>query len=110
MVEIILAFLFLIPAMLGLAELLHIFKMYILKPSDPVICYKTIILTNDNPLSQMFYEIEKYTWHGKSSGANLIFLSSFLDDENSAECRIAAESRGFIFCTAEELKEYLDLI
>ena len=110
MVEIILAVLFLIPAMLGLAELLHIFKMYILKPTKPVICYKIIILTNDNPLSQVIYETEKYSWHGKTGGASLIFIGSLLDDENLTECRIAAESKGFIFCMAEELKKYLDLI
>ena len=110
MFDIIFVVLFMIPAMLGLAELLHILRLRLLKPDNKVLCYKVIILTNDNPMSQMLYEIEKYAWQGKSSALNLIFINTLLEGKKIDECRLTAEKKGFIFCGTQEFKKYLDLI
>ena len=67
MLKIFLTIIFLIPSMLGLAEILHILKLYILKPSKPSIAYKIIFLTNDMPLEHMSYIIEQYRWQGRSN-------------------------------------------
>lgn len=110
MVEIFLVILFLIPAMLGLAEILHILKLYILKPQNPIISYKMIILTDSSPVEHMKYVIEQYLWQSKKNNSSLIFVNSLLCEENFKACKNLAEHYGFSFYSKEEIKEYLNLL
>ena len=110
MIEICLVILFLIPAMLGLAEILHILKLYILKPQNPIISYKVIILTDSTPIEDMKYVIEHYLWLSKKNNSSLIFVNSLLCEENFNACKKMAEYYGFSFCSKDEIKEYLNLL
>ena len=109
MAEICLMILFLIPAMLGLAEILHILKLYILKPQNPIIAYKVVILTDDMPLEIMKYVIEQHVWN-KNNSSQLIFVNSLLSQNNFDKCKQFAEEYGIGFCTKDKVEEYLDLI
>ena len=102
--------LFLIPAMLGLAEILHILKLYILKPEKPIISYKVVILTNTSPLEHMKYVIEQYLWQKEKNSAKLIFINSLLSEDNFNNCKALAESYDLGFCSREEINDYLNLI
>lgn len=110
MVTIFLFVLFLIPAMLGIAEILHIIKLFILKPQKSIISYKIVILTNDMPFEHMKYVIEKYIWQHSKNSAKLIFVYSLLDEENFNECKMLAEQFGLGFYSKEEIVEYFNII
>ena len=84
MVEIVFMILFLIPAVLGIAEILHIFKSYFLKPKKDIISYKIIILTNNDPVNQFLYVAEQCLWQGDCF--NLVVVHSLLSLENYIEC------------------------
>lgn len=110
MTEIILLFIFLIPAMLGLAELLHILKLFILKPQKPIISYKVIFLTNDSAVQQLQYILEQYMWIGKNNNFNLVVVNSLLSEENYDECKLIANKHNLTFCSVEELDGYLKIL
>ncbi len=110
MAEFFLVFIFLIPTVLGLSELLHILKLNILKPKKPSVSYKVIILTDNFPVEQMLFEIEKYKWLGKHNGNSLIFVNSLLSFKNLQSCKAIAEKNSFSFCKIEEVKKYIEMI
>ena len=110
MFEIFFLILFLIPAMLGLSEILHILKLYILKPKKAMISYKIVILTNDTAVENMRYAIEQYLWQAERNGFNLIFVNSLLDKENFLACKEIAKRYEVGFYSKKELEEYLNLI
>lgn len=110
MVKIILIVLFLIPAMLGLAELLHIFKLFLLKPKKSLLSYKIIILTDNSPLEQMRYVIEQYIWQSEKNSSGIVFVNSLLSNLNLIECKNLADKYGLTFCSKKELEAYLNHI
>ena len=110
MFEIFLLVLFLIPAMLGLAEILHILKLHILKPQKPMISYKVIILTDDTAVENMRYAIEQYLWQPGNNNGNLVFVNSLLNKENFTVCKELAERYSIGFYSKKELEEYFNLI
>jgi len=109
MVEIILSVLFLIPAMLGLSELLHILKIRILSPKKPVISYNVIILNNDKPHQQLQHAIYQYLWHGRELGGVILAVNSFLNEENFSCCKELAEKNNIIFCSLDELYNLINI-
>ncbi len=109
MTEFILLLLFLIPAMLGIAEILHIFKLYVLKPREPMISYKVVVLTDGTALAQLRFVAEQYIWSGKS-GDDVIIVNSLLNEENFKECKKIAQNNNFIYCSADELGKYLKAV
>ncbi len=110
MFEIFFWILFLIPAMLGLAEILHFVKLYILKPKKAMISYKVVILTNDTAVENMRYAIEQYLWQAGRNGSSLIFVNSLLNKEIFFACKEIAERYDVGFYSKKELEEYLNLI
>ena len=110
MVKIILTILLLIPTMLGLAELIHNFKLYLLKPEKALISYKVILLTDNSPIEQMRYVIEQYLWQSEKNNTGIVFVNSLLSNINLIECKSLAEKYGFTYCSKEELEKYLNQI
>lgn len=110
MVEIVFLSLFLIPAVLGLAEILHNLKCILLKPKKDIISYKIIVLTDDNPANQLLYAAEKFLWNGCDNGLNLIAVYNNLSFENFIECEKIAKRYDISFCWADELVNQLELI
>ena len=82
MFKIFLLFLALVPMMLGLAELIHILKLRILKPKNPIISYRVVILTNNMPLEHMRYVTEQYLWYSGKNSAKPVFINSLLKNLN----------------------------
>lgn len=110
MFEIILTIIFLIPAMLGLAEILHISKLQILKPSKQMIAYKIVILTEETAIENMRYAIEQYLWQSGGNNGSLIFINSLLSNDTFDQCKTMAGKYGLGFYSKQEIKDYLDLI
>ena len=110
MLEIFCILILFIPLILGLAELLHAVKLYILKPKKSLISYKIIFLLNENCVEQLLYAKERFLWQGRSENLNLILVNSALNEENFKICGEIAKKYGLIYCTAEELENYIRII
>lgn len=108
MVEIVFFIIFLVFAVLGLAEVLHILKCRLLKPKKDIISYRVIILTNDNPENQLLYAIEQCLWQ-YGSCFNLIAVKSYLSLENLVECEKIAKKYDISLCSLEKLANFLIL-
>ncbi len=109
MLEVIFFLLFLIPAMLGISELLHTLKILILAPKKPVISYNIIILNNDNPHQQLLHTVYQYAWYGRELTGIIVAVNSFLNDENYSCCKEIAEKNNIIFCSFEELDKIINI-
>ena len=110
MLKIFLILILFIPLILGLSELLHTFKLYILKPKKPLVSYKIIFLTDENCVEELLYAKERFLWQGRNETLNLILVNSALSQENFKICYEIAENYGLIYCSSEELKNYVGII
>lgn len=104
--EIILFLVFLIPAMLGLAEIIHIFKTCLFYPKN-IDSYMLVYLSNENSAAKLNFVLEQYYWFGKKYFGNIIAIASDLNKENYDVCQNIAEKHGIIFCNENELDEVL---
>lgn len=102
MAEIILFLVFLIPAMLGLAEILHILKLYILYPKTAA-SYVLVFLKGENASEQLMLALEQYFWLGKRYARNIIAVDMGLNGESLKVCRKIALRHNVIFCSEKEL-------
>ena len=97
---------FLILAMLGLAEFLHGLVLLFTAPKKSGLTYSVLVLDNQNPEAQISFAAEQRAWMGCSYADHIIALDTGLDEENRMRCREAAKQRHMIFCNTEELKAY----
>ena len=104
--EIILFLIFLIPAMLGLAEIIHIFKTCLFYPKNTD-SYVLIYLSNENPALKLSFVLEQYYWLGKRYVENVIAIASDLSEENYEMCKNIADKHGIIFCNEIELDKVM---
>ena len=104
--EIILFLVFLIPAMLGLSEIIHIFKTCLLYPKNTD-SYVLIYLSDENPALKLNFVLEQYYWLGKRYVGSIIAVASDLSEENYDVCRAIAEKHGIIFCNENEFDKAL---
>lgn len=104
--ELILFLIFLIPAMLGLAEIIHIFKTRI-RYSEASNSYMLVYLCGENPVEKLNYALEQYFWLGRRYVGNIIAVATDLSEENYNTCRNIALKHEIIFCNENELAEIL---
>lgn len=107
MTEAILLVLLLFPSMLGLAEIIHLAKVYIIspkiKPKKVVIVY----LYGEQALEQLKLVLEEYSWHGKKYAEQIIAVDCGITSALYAECeRIASQSK-IVFCNEKDLASIL---
>lgn len=104
MIETILIILLLFPSMLGLAELLHLARNYILlpktKPKKTVIVY----LNGEKSVEQLMFVLQEYRWHGDSYAQKLAAVDYGIPDDIIDECREIAEENNILFYTKDFLK------
>lgn len=103
MFEYILLFFCLIPTMLGLAELLHYLKSYILSPKKRIPSYLLVNLVNTSPQLQLSLVIEKYRWQGHRYAEKIIAVYSNMDLDDLEECKQIAFEYNITICSKEEL-------
>lgn len=102
MAEIILLLIFLVPAMLGTAELLHILKLYIAYPKNMLGGYYLIFLTEQNAALQLHSAIERANWLGRKYIGGIIAVNSGLSAEKYECCEKIARAYNVIYCSEEE--------
>ncbi len=106
--ELFMGLVFLFPTVLGLAELLHIFKRLILKPLKPYCSTTLIFIDGENAPLQLLYAAEQYLWQGKSDEASVIAVYSSDDELDLDYCQSICQKNGFELCPKEEISERLN--
>ncbi len=105
--KIFLLFVFLVPAMLGLAELLHILKGWLIKPDKPAYRVMLVFIDGENAPQQLLYTAEQYLWQGRKESDRVIAVYSSDDDTDIDYCRSICDKNGMSFCSKQELLEIL---
>lgn len=104
MVEFILYSFGLVLCILGLAEVLHSVKLFLVTSRQKRLTYSVIILSNNNYSQQLRYVYEQHRWLGKKYADYIIAINDFLDVSNRDSALQKAKANGIIVCSFKELE------
>ena len=105
MAEIFLLLLFSVPAIIGLAEIIHALKLLLISPSKTAYRILVIYPDNENFEGQLLHVSERRKWLGDGYADKIVVLSSALCRKNREECNGLASRLGFITADGQELLE-----
>ena len=108
--ETIFFFIFIIPALLGVAELIHLLKVYIISPKITATKYLIVFLGDNSPCKQLAFAAEELFWRGKKYAQNIIAVDCGISAEEYHICYNFCEKNNFIFCNSVELQGYIDVL
>lgn len=104
MTQTILIILLLFPSMLGLAELIHLAKVYIIlpkvKPEKAVIVY----LEGENSVEQLLFILQEYAWQGERYAKKIAAVDRGIPENLIDECKRIAEKNGIVFYCKGRIK------
>lgn len=99
----ILFFLFLIvPAVLGVAEILHLLKLAILSSKDNSYTFTCIFLEEENAIINLKTFCEEHNWNGMKIGNEFIAIYKELSLNVLDECRVIAAKNDIEFLKLDE--------
>ena len=98
---------FLVPAMLGLAEIIHFAKVYIMLPRRRASKYLLVFLNDQNTLRQLWCLLEEYKWSGKKYAEKIIAVNMGLDEEDYNKALRVNNKDYLILCRFDELQKVL---
>ena len=95
MAEIVFGILLIFPAMLGLAEILHTCKMYLL--SSPKRCERMLVVypDNENFTRQIMKTAEERRWQGENFAQRVLVSIKNISEENAEDVEVLAKKYGF---------------
>ena len=105
MAEIILLVVFSVPAILGLAEIIHSVKLFLVSPKIRESGVLVILPDNSNFDRQLLNAAEQRNWYGSRFAKEILVLDSLLDEENKTECRKLADRLGLGICDGSGLTD-----
>ncbi|MBR4123524.1 MAG: hypothetical protein IKT93_03820 [Clostridia bacterium] len=107
MAETVLLILLLFPSMLGLAELIHLVKAYILAPK--VSPKKTVVvyLYGEYAVEQLKLILDEYNWQGEKYAQQIIAVDCGIESSQYAQCEKIACKNQIIFCKEKDLANVL---
>lgn len=85
---------FLIFAVFGLSEFLHILKLFIIFPKRRLYSHLVVNLQNKTAEKQLLYICEQYKWHGKSFADFIVLGVGELDTQTYNKCKSIANRYG----------------
>ena len=95
MAEFVFFVILILPAALGLAEILHIVKRWLLSSGKNANKILFLIPDNDNFERQILSLLNEYKWQGNKLAEKIYIVSSKLDVDNRKECDLLAQKVGF---------------
>lgn len=98
---------FLIFAILGLADFLHFIVLRFMSDGERALTYSVLILRKGDPEKQLCFAAEQMKWNGRFYADGVIALGDFLEENERNSCVETAKKYNIIFCSAEELKKYV---
>lgn len=107
MAESILFFIFCIPTILGLAEIIHTIKLLLISCKDYEGKNLVIVPDNENFQKMIIRTAERMRWQGKSYAERVIILDYLLNAENKNECCLLAQKFDLEICDKEQLLDLL---
>lgn len=110
MTEIIFVFIFLVPAMLGTAELLHILKLYIAFPGKGMCSYSVIFLGNEDFAEKIKYACDQLLWYGKRYTKQIIAVDTGLSPENREAALTLTRRYNTVFCDVGSIERLFEKI
>lgn len=107
MIETIIFCVFLVPAMLGMAEMLHLLKVYIISPEKKMKKYLIVFLKDENSVRQLLCLLEEYNWIGKKYAERIIAVNMGLKEEDYKKALNTANKGNMILCEYNEIESIL---
>lgn len=104
MAENLLLLLFSVPSIIGLAEIIHALKLWLVLPKRPACRILLVRPDKDNFAGQLLHISERRKWLGNGYAEKIVVLNSALGD-NSEECGRLALRLGFVTADGQELLE-----
>ena len=95
MAEFVFILILVFPAILGLSEMLHIFKKWVLASGKSGNRVMIIIPDDKNFQKELMYAFEESKWQGEKLAQKIIVLDTCLCIENKEECALLAKKFGF---------------
>ena len=105
--EILVFVIFFIPAILGVAEICHSLKVYIISSKKKARKYIVIFLSTGNSYEQLLSAVEEMYWHGKKYAEKIIAVDCGMDMEEYKICLEISREKNVIFCKNDDLKDIL---
>ncbi len=107
MIEIFLLITELLLLILGISELLHSVKLWLLYSEKSGNSYSVICLKSLSAEQQMRFAVAQRKWLGKKYADNIIAINSFISGEEYYSCEQFAKKYGIIYCSIEQLDSVL---
>ncbi len=108
--ELIFFIIFTIPAIYGVAELIHLIRSHFIAPKTLAPKYLIICLGENSPYEQLAIIAEELFWQGKKYAQNIIAVDCGISRDEYLNCREFCDKNNFIFCNSKELLGYLDVL
>ena len=108
MLEIIIILFLIIPAVLGMSEILHVMKMLILSPHTECNKYSLIVLENEDALFLLKKFFEENNWNGSKKNGKAIVVFKNLTGNIYEECKAVALNNGAVITDYEKIAAALE--
>ncbi len=96
-----------VPAVLGMAEILHLFKVYLLGYTRKGKKHSIVFLDNEDAVITLRAFCEEKNWYGKPVNNRFFAVYKGLSEEVFAECREIAEKNDIILLNIDDLTDYI---
>lgn len=103
MTEIVINVMFAIPAVLGLAEIIHAVKLWLLKPKSEGKRILVLIPDTDDFEGQILSLYEQFKWQGKKLADKIVVVDYFVDEKE--ECKRITGELKMEVCSLSELAD-----
>lgn len=92
-----------LPAVLGMAEILHLLKSFLLGCTVKGRRYSIVFLENEDAVTTLRTFCEEKNWYGRHADDKLFAVYKELSQEVLVDCREIAEKNDIIFLSADSL-------
>ncbi|MBO5020296.1 MAG: hypothetical protein J6D52_06505 [Clostridia bacterium] len=108
--ELLFFIIFSIPAIYGLAELIHILRGYIITPKAFAPKYLIVFLGDNSPYEQLVCAFTEFSWYGRKYAHNIIAVDCGVSEKDYTACEEYCKKNNMIFCSSDQLSGYLDVV
>ncbi len=105
MAEIVFILVFAFPAVLGMAELIHTAKLWLVSSRHNPKRVMIVVPDNNNFEKQIMGVYEDFKWQGSKYAQRIVVMDNLLNGENKKECAALAAKLGFEICSVVELED-----